>query len=162
MNETLYRVHGPAADVPVSPKVSSADEYTTLDPHVLKRMADQLAHVLEMFKVKQAYHPSQAQAIDQDQGNAILKNPKTNGLSCRQVEILCKVAEGMSNKEIAAQLHVSDQTVKNHMTHILDRLYANDTGLMLWCLHTAWACWTWRIARPTETPKALQLCLIPT
>ncbi len=32
----------------------------------------------------------------------------------------------MSNKEIAGELHVSDQTVKNHMTHILDKLYAND------------------------------------
>ncbi|MDA0987731.1 MAG: LuxR C-terminal-related transcriptional regulator [Chloroflexi bacterium] len=55
-----------------------------------------------------------------------MRSLKTSGLSCRQVEILRKVAEGMSNKEIAGQLHVSDQTVKNHMTHILDKLYAND------------------------------------
>jgi len=33
------------------------------------------------------------------------------------------VAEGMSNKEIAVQIHVSDQTVKNHMTYILGRLH---------------------------------------
>ena len=32
----------------------------------------------------------------------------------------------MSNRVIAAQLHVSDQAIKNHMTHILDKLYAND------------------------------------
>ena len=124
MNELLDRVDVPATGVPVSLEVSPTNGYTTLVPHMLERLADQLAHMLETLKVKEANRPSQAQIFDQ--GDAILRNPKTRGLSCRQVEILCKVAEGMSNKEIAAQLHVSDQTVKNHMTHILDRLYAND------------------------------------
>lgn len=43
-------------------------------------------------------------------------------LTPRETEILGLVAEGMTNKEIAAQLHVEEQTVKNHMHNILERL----------------------------------------
>jgi len=49
-------------------------------------------------------------------------------LSGRQREILFIVAEGRSNKEIAALLQVSQQTVKNHMTNIMSKLEANDRG----------------------------------
>ena len=47
-------------------------------------------------------------------------------LSRREREILFTVAEGGSNKEIAALLQVSHQTVKNHMTNIMSKLQAND------------------------------------
>jgi DNA-binding NarL/FixJ family response regulator len=43
-------------------------------------------------------------------------------LTPRETEILGLVAEGMTNKEIAAQLHVEEQTVKNHIHNILERL----------------------------------------
>jgi DNA-binding NarL/FixJ family response regulator len=36
------------------------------------------------------------------------------------------VIEGMSNKKITTELHVTVQTVKNHMTHISEKLKAND------------------------------------
>ena len=43
-------------------------------------------------------------------------------LSSREMEILQFVARGFSNKEIASDLHISRQTVKNHMTAILRKL----------------------------------------
>jgi DNA-binding NarL/FixJ family response regulator len=43
-------------------------------------------------------------------------------LSNREMEILQFVTDGMSNKEIAATLRISQQTVKNHMTSILKKL----------------------------------------
>jgi DNA-binding NarL/FixJ family response regulator len=43
-------------------------------------------------------------------------------LTPRETEILGLVAEGMTNKEIAAQLHVEEQTVKNHVHNVLERL----------------------------------------
>ena len=43
-------------------------------------------------------------------------------LTPRELEILRLVAEGLTNKEIAARLHVEQQTVKNHMHNILERL----------------------------------------
>lgn len=43
-------------------------------------------------------------------------------LSNREMEILQFVTDGSSNKEIAAKLGISQQTVKNHMTSILKKL----------------------------------------
>ena len=43
-------------------------------------------------------------------------------LSKRQLEILRYLAQGISNKEIAAALHISDQTVKGHITVLHKKL----------------------------------------
>lgn len=47
-------------------------------------------------------------------------------LSPRETEILEHVTHGLSNKEIAKQLGISQQTVKNHMTSILNKLNVRD------------------------------------
>jgi DNA-binding NarL/FixJ family response regulator len=47
-------------------------------------------------------------------------------LSPRELEILQFVTNGMSNKEIASRLKISQQTVKNHMTSILKKLNVQD------------------------------------
>ncbi len=47
-------------------------------------------------------------------------------LSARELEILESVTNGMSNKEIANRLNISQQTVKNHMTSILKKLNVQD------------------------------------
>jgi len=43
-------------------------------------------------------------------------------LTPREVEVINKIAEGLSNKEIADQLFIEVQTVKNHVHNILDKL----------------------------------------
>jgi DNA-binding NarL/FixJ family response regulator len=48
------------------------------------------------------------------------------------VEILRHLVPGMSNKEIASALSLTEGTVKNHMTRILDKLQVPDrTGAAL-------------------------------
>ena len=47
-------------------------------------------------------------------------------LSTRELEVLKRVASGNSNRLIAAQLFVSEDTVKSHMKSILSKLSAND------------------------------------
>ena len=47
-------------------------------------------------------------------------------LSPRELEILQFVTNGLSNKEIASRLNISQQTVKNHMTSILKKLNVQD------------------------------------
>lgn len=47
-------------------------------------------------------------------------------LSKRETEVLIKVAEGMSNKEIATALHISERTVKNHLFCIFKKIKVSD------------------------------------
>ena len=46
-----------------------------------------------------------------------------------------QVAEGLSNHDIAQQLHLSDHTVKNHLFHIFDKLgISNRVELVLYAV----------------------------
>ena len=47
-------------------------------------------------------------------------------LSKREFEVLSFVAKGMSNKEIASELHLVEGTVKVHLTNILAKLQVSD------------------------------------
>jgi DNA-binding CsgD family transcriptional regulator len=44
------------------------------------------------------------------------------GLSAREVEVLRLVAQGKTNREIAATLVISERTVANHLSHIFDKI----------------------------------------
>jgi two-component system NarL family response regulator len=44
-------------------------------------------------------------------------------LTSRELEVLKLVARGMSNREVAEQLYISENTVKNHMRNILEKLH---------------------------------------
>lgn len=60
-------------------------------------------------------------------------------LSPREMEILQYIAHGKSNKEIAYELGISRQTVKNHMTSILRKLAVNDrTQAAIYALRRGW------------------------
>lgn len=49
-----------------------------------------------------------------------------DALTLREVEVLQRVAAGNANKRVAAQLGISEETVKAHMKSILVKLGAND------------------------------------
>lgn len=74
---------------------------TVLEPAVAAR-------VLAEFNRLSGLRPEAATAAEQ--------------LSPRELEVLRHVARGRANKEIAAQLHVTEGTVKNHLTSIFIRL----------------------------------------
>ena len=46
------------------------------------------------------------------------------GLSDREYEVLCKMEKGLSNKQIGAQLFISESTVKTHVSSVLLKLDA--------------------------------------
>lgn len=47
----------------------------------------------------------------------------TRSLTPREREVLQLVTRGMTNKEIGAQLHIAENTVKNHLRNILEKLH---------------------------------------
>lgn len=51
-----------------------------------------------------------------------LKSGRRPGLTGREIEVLQLVAEGSTSKEIGQQLFISENTVKNHVRNILDKL----------------------------------------
>ena len=58
-------------------------------------------------------------------------------LSERELSILTLVAKGMNNKEIAAQLYLSEGTVRNYLSSLLSRLQLRDrTQLAIWAVQT--------------------------
>ncbi len=54
-------------------------------------------------------------------------NPKAQaalGISARELTVLQELAAGHANKEIAARLHISPDTVKTHVARLYDKLEA--------------------------------------
>ena len=43
-------------------------------------------------------------------------------LTKREQEVLREIAKGRSNKEIARELHITEQTVKTHVSNVLAKL----------------------------------------
>jgi DNA-binding NarL/FixJ family response regulator len=52
--------------------------------------------------------------------------PLPDDLTPREAEVLTLIAAGLSNREIAAQLVVSDATVKTHVNHVFAKISARD------------------------------------
>ena len=60
-------------------------------------------------------------------------------ITARQTQILKYIAEGKTNKEIANNLGISGNTVKNQVSNILLRLNANDRAhAVALSLHNGW------------------------
>jgi DNA-binding NarL/FixJ family response regulator len=57
-----------------------------------------------------------------------LKGERADGLTAREVEILQLICDGKSNKEIAAQLNLSANTVAVHRANIMDALGIHKTA----------------------------------
>ena len=64
--------------------------------------------------------------IPQEVANQVAEHLGEETLSERDVEVLRRVAGGNRNRDIAEQLFISEETVKVHIKHIMEKLYASD------------------------------------
>lgn len=51
-----------------------------------------------------------------------MRTPNAQNLSPRETEIIGLIAQGLSNKQAATQLYLSEATVKTHLVHIFEKL----------------------------------------
>jgi len=86
---------------------AAAKGTSVLEPSVAARMMSEL----NRLSAKEGKRPA-----------AALADP----LSDRELAVLKLLADGCSNKEIGAQLSITEGTVKNHMTNVLGKLGALD------------------------------------
>ncbi len=76
----------------------------------------------ETVVVKEVLVPAEARAPDPFSPDRTQQ--KVLGITERELEVLALVAGGFSNREIAAQLFVSENTIKTHCARAFDKLGA--------------------------------------
>ena len=64
--------------------------------------------------------PAAVAALSQDEQRSQVRTDHT--LSPREVEVMALIARGRNNGQIAAELFLSEKTVKNHVNHIFAKL----------------------------------------
>ena len=79
----------------------------------------------ELLDVIRAVHAGQKQ-VPAEVAAELAGHAGEEELTGREIEVLRLIAKGNANKEIAAQLSVTEETVKSHVTHILGKLRAQD------------------------------------
>ena len=79
----------------------------------------------ELIETIRAVHAGRRR-IPPEVAAEIAEHAADDALTAREIEVLRRVAAGKSNKMIAAELTISENTVKAHMQSILPKLDASD------------------------------------
>lgn len=79
----------------------------------------------ELIDVVRSVHAG-ARHISHDVAEELAAHVTHELLSPREIEVLQQIATGNSNKRIAEQLSIAEDTVKAHVKNIMAKLYAND------------------------------------
>lgn len=97
-----------------------------IDGYIVKDIlpAD-LVRAVKLVAAGQAYVDPRVAGRVLRRRNSTFGRAARTELSIRETEIIRLIAEGLSNKEISAKLHLSEKTVKNHVGRIFAKLNIN-------------------------------------
>jgi len=79
----------------------------------------------ELLETIRAVHSGQKRVLP-EVATGLAEHATDDTLTGREIEVLGLIAGGNANKEIAAQLSITEETVKGHVKNILAKLRAND------------------------------------
>jgi DNA-binding NarL/FixJ family response regulator len=79
----------------------------------------------ELFDVIRQVHAGKKR-IPPEIASQLLEHMSDEVLTEREIEVLKEVADGNRNREIAERLFISEETVKVHIKHIMEKLGASD------------------------------------
>ena len=79
----------------------------------------------ELAETIRAVHAGQKHIL-REVASELAEHATDDALSSREIEVLRLISAGNSNKEIAARLSITEETVKGHVKNILSKLGAND------------------------------------
>ncbi|WP_410982421.1 response regulator [Bacillus cereus] len=98
------------------------------DGYQLKEVQpDQLvASIIAVYQGNANFHPKVTPALLRRPAAQEKKQDSLFMLTKREKEVLREIAKGRSNKEIAAELHITEQTVKTHVSNVLAKLEVDD------------------------------------
>ncbi|WP_308199215.1 helix-turn-helix transcriptional regulator [Saccharothrix sp. S26] len=70
---------------------------------------------------------------DADALAAVLRGGTPGALTHREREVAAHLADGLTNKQLAALLHISERTAESHVQHILAKLgFTNRAQVAAW------------------------------
>ena len=119
--------------------LAAADVYHAMlepRPHRAALPADQAAAALRQEARSGRLDGGAVDAVLRAAGHRVGRSHSwPAGLTSREVEILALVTRGLSNRELAQQLHISEKTVRNHLEHIYAKAeVSNRTGAILFAI----------------------------
>jgi DNA-binding NarL/FixJ family response regulator len=85
--------------------------------------------IKEVYNGAVILHRSVAESLEQILAAASAPNSESfcnDGLSLRESEVIALISQGMSNKDIAKALYLSDRTIQNHVASIFRKLRVHD------------------------------------
>lgn len=99
-----------------------------VDGYILKDSeSSELKKAIDIICKGENYiQPSLIPALNNQLANRDIDKDKIDLLTSREYEVLIQVANGMSNKEIATNLNISERTVKNHISNIFKKIDVSD------------------------------------
>ena len=99
-----------------------------VDGYIMKDSeSSELKKAIYMILDDKTYiQPSMIPELNYRLAHRDVEKDKLESLTKREKEILIQVASGMSNKEIAINLDISERTVKNHISNIFKKIDVSD------------------------------------
>lgn len=117
-------------------KAMDVDGYISLESH-----PEELIYAFQMIhRGRKYYDPDIIDLLMHSQNKPRMDNSRVEQLTSKEREVLQKLGIGFSNKQIAENLFITENTVKKHVSQVLSKLdlgdrtqaalYANETGLV--------------------------------